>query len=72
MSNESGASFLLCSLGWRAMEEENEGESQRGMSEREHLGAFLKRSRGVTVKNLPPGKCRLMNPFSSLSPGAPF
>ena len=26
MSNESGASFLLCSLGWRAMEEENEGE----------------------------------------------
>ena len=42
------------------------------MSEREHLGAFLKRSWGVTVKNLPPGKCRLMNPFSSLSPGAPF
>ena len=26
MSNESGASFRLCSLGWRAMEEENEGE----------------------------------------------
>ena len=24
MSNESGASFRLCSLGWRAMEEENE------------------------------------------------
>ena len=42
MSNESGASFLLCSLGWRAMEEENEGESQRGMSEREHLGHFWK------------------------------
>ena len=26
MSNESGASFLLYSLGWRVMEEENEGE----------------------------------------------
>ena len=27
MSNESGASFLPCSLGWRAMEEDNEGET---------------------------------------------
>ena len=26
MLNKSGASFLLCSLGWRAIEEENEGE----------------------------------------------
>ena len=45
MSNESGASFQLCSLGWRAMEEENGvawyGErwrrrmKERGTSERE-------------------------------------
>ena len=48
MSNESGVSFVLCSLRWRVMEEENEEEryERKGMSEREgryreSLGAFL-------------------------------
>ena len=31
MSNESGASFQLCSLGWKAMEEENEEITTLGM-----------------------------------------
>ena len=34
MSNESGASFLLCSLGWRAMDEENEGENEERWKKR--------------------------------------
>ena len=44
MSIESEASFQLCSLGWRAMEEENEGERYESTGNGgigNHLGVFL-------------------------------